>query len=142
VTAGSNISLGAGKSIFASASEKLSIFVHRMGMTLIAASGKVQIQAQNDELELLAKKVVGIISTTDWVNITAKQGIRLTAGNSQFVVSAEGINGFTPGGNTIHAANHGTQGPQSIPAQFPGADLCQTMTNSAAEAGSASVPLA
>jgi Rhs element Vgr protein len=142
LTAGSNISLGAGKSIFASASEKLSIFVHRMGMKLIAASGKVQIQAQNDELELLAKKVVGIISTTDWVNITAKQGIRLTAGNSQFVVSAEGINGFTPGGNTIHAASHGTQGPQSIPAQFPGADLCQTMTNSAAEAGSASVPLA
>jgi type VI secretion system secreted protein VgrG len=141
VTAGDTMSVATGKSLLASVSDKFSLFVHKMGMKLIAASGKVQVQAQNDEMELLAKKVVSIISTTDWINLTAKQGIRLTAGNSKLEISQAGIMGFTPGGNMIHAADHGTMGPQSIPAQFPGADLCSSMTNSAAQAGNASIAL-
>jgi uncharacterized protein (DUF2345 family) len=141
VTAGQNMSIAAGKSLFTSVSEKFSLFVHRMGLKLIAASGKVQVQAQNDELELLAKKVVAIISTTDWVNITAKQGIRLTAGNSQLEVSAKGIVGFTPGENKIHAGSHDTVGPESVPAQFPGSDLCEQVASGAAQSAQASVAL-
>lgn len=140
-TAGRNVSIAAGKSILASASEKFSLFVHRMGMKLIAASGKVQIQAQNDDLELLAKKVVAIISTTDWITLTAKQGIRLNAGNSELVIDANGINGKTPGGNVIYAANHDTVGPQSVPARFPGGDLCSSLSDGASTAGTASADL-
>ncbi|UXU85862.1 type VI secretion system Vgr family protein [Burkholderia sp. S-53] len=141
VTAGDTLSVATGKSFLASISDTFSLFVHKMGMKLIAASGKVQIHAQNDELELLAKKVLSIISTTDWINITAKQGIRLTAGNSRLEVSAQGIVGYTPGENRIHAGSHDTVGPQSVPAQFPGADLCSSLTNGAAQAGSAAVAL-
>jgi type VI secretion system secreted protein VgrG len=142
VTSGEDVSIATGKSFIASATEKVSIFVHRMGMKLIAASGKVQIQAQNDDLELLAKKVVAIISTTDWINITAKQGIRLTAGNSQLVISQDGINGFTPGGNVMHAADHQTVGPQSVPTVFPGIpdNFCERCFLMAARSGSAIVP--
>lgn len=52
----------------------------------------------------IGNNVVAIISTTDWINITAKQGIRLTGGPSQLVISQDGVNGFTPGENTMHAA--------------------------------------
>ncbi|WP_244130887.1 type VI secretion system Vgr family protein [Burkholderia pyrrocinia] len=141
VTAGDSVSVATGKSLFASVSDKFSLFVHKMGMKLIAASGKVQVHAENDELELLAKKVVAIISTTDWINITAKQGIRLTAGNSQLEVSAKGIVGYTPGENKIHAGSHDTVGPQSMPAQFPGSDLCSQLADGAAQAGNASIAL-
>lgn len=141
VTSGENVSIAAGKSLLASVSEKFSLFVHKLGIKLIAASGKVQVRAENDELELLAKKVVSLISTTDWINITAKQGIKLTAGNSQFVISADGLNGFTPGSNLIHAGSHSTMGPQSIPVQFPGADLCSSLSSGAAQAGNASIAL-
>lgn len=141
VTAGQNVSIAAGKSLYTSVSEKFSLFVHRMGMKLVAASGKVQVHAQNDDLELLAKKVVAIISTTDWINITAKQGIRLTAGNSQFEVSAKGIVGYTPGENKVHAGSHDTVGPESVPAQFPGNDLCEQVAGAASQAGQASVAL-
>lgn len=141
VTSGQNVSIAAGKSLFASVSEKFSLFVHRMGMKLIAASGKIQVQAQDDELELLAKKVVAIISTTDWINITAKQGIRLNAGNSELVIDANGINGKTPGSNVIYAASHSTMGPESVPAQFPGNDLCEKVASGAAQSGQASVAL-
>lgn len=141
LTAGQNVSIAAGKSLLASVSDKISLFVHKLGIKLIAASGKVQVHAENDELELLAKKVVSLISTTDWINITAKQGIKLTAGNSQFVISAEGINGFTPGSNLMHAASHATMGPQGMPQQFPGADLCASLSSGAAQAGNASIAL-
>ena len=142
VTPGQNVSIAAGKSLFASASEKFSLFVHRMGMKLIAASGKIQVQAQNDDLELLAKKVVDIISTTDWINITAKQGIRLNAGNSELMIDANGINGKTPGGNVIYAANHSTMGPESVPVVFPGIpdNFCERCFLMAARSGSAIVP--
>nr|WP_258178542.1 DUF2345 domain-containing protein [Burkholderia multivorans] len=141
VTAGESMSVATGKSFFASVSDKFSLFVHKMGMKLVAASGKVQVHAENDELELLAKKVLSIISTTDWINLTAKQGIRLTAGNSQLEVSAKGIVGYTPGENKIHAGSHDTVGPQSVPAQFPGSDLCSQLADGAAQAGNASIAL-
>ena len=113
-----------------------------MGMKLIAASGKVQVQAQNDDLELLAKKVVAIISTTDWITLTAKQGIRLNAGNSELVIDANGINGKTPGANVIHAAAHQTVGPQNVPTVFPNVPdtFCERCLEIAAGSGNALVP--
>ncbi|MCI1015601.1 type VI secretion system tip protein VgrG [Herbaspirillum sp. C7C2] len=140
VTAGSHVSLAAGKSFFASAAEKISLLAYRMGLKLIAASGRVQIQAQNDSMEILAQKVVDIISTRDWINLRAKKGIRLNGGGSELVI-AEGITGFTKGVHHIHAEDHQTFGPQEKPAEFPGARLCSTRNNGAAQAGDASVPL-
>jgi Rhs element Vgr protein len=142
VTSGENVSLAAGKSLFASVSEKLSLFAHRMGMKLIAASGKVQVQAQNDDLELLAKKVVAIISTTDWINITAKQGIRLNAGDSELVINRDGIKGYTLGQNVMHASDHQTVGPKSMPTVFPGLpdSFCERCFELAARSGTAIVP--
>jgi uncharacterized protein (DUF2345 family) len=65
----------------------------------------------------------------------------LTAGNSQFEVSAKGIVGYTPGENKVHAGSHDTVGPESVPAQFPGNDLCEQVAGAASQAGQASVAL-
>ncbi|MDR9838147.1 type VI secretion system Vgr family protein [Herbaspirillum huttiense] len=140
LTAGSHVSLAAGKSFFASAAEKLSLLAYRLGAKLIAASGRVEIQAQNDGMEILAQKVVDIISTRDWINLKAKKGIRLNGGGSELVI-AEGITGFTQGAHHVHASDHQTLGPQAKPAEFPGAQLCPSRASGAAQSGSASVAL-
>ncbi|BEV16754.1 type VI secretion system tip protein VgrG [Herbaspirillum sp. DW155] len=140
LTAGSHVSVTAGKSFFASAAEKLSLLAYRLGAKLIAASGRVEIQAQNDGMEILAQKVVDIISTRDWINLKAKKGIRLNGGGSELVI-AEGITGFTQGAHHVHAADHQTLGPQAKPAEFPGAQLCPSRASGAAQSGSASVAL-
>jgi type VI secretion system secreted protein VgrG len=128
LTTGGHVSLAAGKSFYASIKEKWSVFVHKLGIKLIAASGKVQIQAQSDDMELLAQKVLDIISTTDWINLKAKKGVRINGGGSELVISADGIKGYTPGGHEMHAANHQTFPPQNRPIQFPGQlpdhDIC------------------
>ncbi|WP_186106134.1 type VI secretion system Vgr family protein [Burkholderia gladioli] len=141
ITAGDTMAVAAGKSLLASVSDRFSVFVHRMGMRLVAASGQVRIEAQNDDLELLARKVVAIVSTTDWITLTAKQGIRLTAGGSQLEVSAKGIVGYTAGENLIHASSHDTAAGQNIPTRFPGKDLCAHLAVDAGRAGSSSIVL-
>jgi type VI secretion system secreted protein VgrG len=142
LSAGCNVSVAAGKSLYASVAQKFSLFVHQLGMKLIAASGKVQIQAQTDDIELLAQKVLDIISTTGWINLKAKEGIRLNGGGTELVLSAEGIKGFTTGVSHVHAADHQTMGPESVAVQFPGAKVCPSRTASAAQSGGAAVPLA
>lgn len=142
LSAGSNLSVATGKSLYASVAYKFSLFVHQLGMKLIAASGKIQIQAQTDDLELLAQKVLDIISTTGWINLKAKEGIRLNGGGTELVLSAEGIKGFTAGVSHVHAGDHQTMGPESVAVQFPGAKVCPSRTASAAQSGGAAVPLA
>jgi type VI secretion system secreted protein VgrG len=118
--AGAHVSVVAGQSLFASVAQKFSLFVHQLGMKLIAASGKVQIQAQTDEMELLAQKVLEIISTTGWINLKAKEGIRLNGGGTELVLSAAGIKGMTGGDSHFHAADHQTFPKQQRKIQFAG----------------------
>jgi type VI secretion system secreted protein VgrG len=119
LTTGAHVGVAVGKSLFMSVSNAFSLFVHQLGIKLIAASGKVRIEAQSDNVEITAKKGVEIMSTTDWINVTAKEGIRLTAGGTQLEISAAGIRGFTNGQFLVHAASHATDGPQGKSSGFP-----------------------
>lgn len=141
LTAGAHVSVVAGKSLYASVAHKFSLFVHQMGMKLIAASGKVHIQAQTDDMELLAQKVLDIISTKGWINLMAKEGVRINGGGTELVINAEGIKGFTKGVHHVHAADHQTMGPQDVPAKFPGAKVCGARAAGAAQSGNATVPV-
>jgi type VI secretion system secreted protein VgrG len=46
-------------------------------MKLIAASGKITVQAHDDDIQLIANKVLSLISQSDWVDIRGKKGVRL-----------------------------------------------------------------
>ncbi|WP_296224474.1 DUF2345 domain-containing protein, partial [Ralstonia sp. UBA689] len=89
------------------------------GIKLVAASGKVHIEAQRDEMELVAERVLKLMSTKDWIDAKAKQGIRLNGGGSVVEISAEGVVVYTAGKHEVHAASHQTLGPQSKGAGFP-----------------------
>ncbi|WP_375508231.1 type VI secretion system Vgr family protein [uncultured Caballeronia sp.] len=119
ITTGGNVGVATGNSFFASARNQFSLFVHKLGIKLIAASGNVRIEAQSDAIEIIANRVVEIMSMTDWINLKANQGIRLNGGGTELEISAKGILGFTDGQFLVHASDHGTPGPQSMPVQFP-----------------------
>jgi type VI secretion system secreted protein VgrG len=53
---GQSTHIATGKSLIASVTEKLSLFVQNAGMKLFAAKGKIEIQAQSDNIELTAQK--------------------------------------------------------------------------------------
>jgi len=87
ITAGMNLSIATGDSLLASVTNAFRLFVHKAGMRLIAAAGKVHIQAQSDDITAVANKVLTLISESDWVDIRGKKGVRLHGGDSMFEVS-------------------------------------------------------
>ncbi|MES2739625.1 MAG: type VI secretion system Vgr family protein [Pseudomonadota bacterium] len=87
LTAGQNLSLAAGDSMFASVRQAFRLFVHKAGMKLIAAAGKITIQAQSDDLDIIANKVLFIMSQSDWIQMTAKKGIRMQVGEQMLEIS-------------------------------------------------------
>jgi type VI secretion system secreted protein VgrG len=104
------------------AAHGLSLFSNEGGAKVITAAGKIQVQAQSDGMELLAKRVLDIISTSDWINIRAKQGIRINGGGSELVIDGQGITGHTGGKHEMYAATHQTFGSRGAAAD-PGREF-------------------
>jgi uncharacterized protein (DUF2345 family) len=119
LTTGGHIGIATGRSLFATVSQGLKLFVHKLGIKMVAATGDVRIEAQEDNIEIVARKVIEIMSTGDWINLKAKEGIRINGGGSELEISANGIIGFTEGKFHVHAADHQTPGPESRPLSLP-----------------------
>ncbi|WP_229487940.1 DUF2345 domain-containing protein [Pseudoduganella lutea] len=77
ISSGKSLSMASVDSLFASVGKSFRLFVHNAGMKLIAAAGKVTVEAQSNEVEIIANKVLKLLSETDWVEIRGKKGIRL-----------------------------------------------------------------
>jgi type VI secretion system secreted protein VgrG len=101
------------------AAHGVSIFANDGGMKHIAARGDMRTEAQDGSIELLAKKVMDLISTTDWINIKARKGVCLYGGGSELRISADGIIGKTTGNSYMYAADHQTFAKQATQVQFP-----------------------
>lgn len=87
ISSSENLSMASRKGLFASVGEAFRLFVHRAGMKLVAASGKVTLQAQTEDVEIIASKVVALLSESDWVTIRGKKGVRIQGGQHVFEVS-------------------------------------------------------
>lgn len=138
---GGDTTLSAGASALLRASQDISVFANQGDIKLVTAMGKVKVQSQDESMELLARKVLEIISNTDWITIKAKLGVRINGGGTELVLSADGIKGYSSGKHEMHAADHQTFPAQNKPVEFPGAQPCATRTAGAAQDGSASVPV-
>ena len=119
ITAGKHVSVSTGRSFFASALERVSLFAHKLGMRLIAGHGKIEIQAQSDGIDVLADKVLRIISAKERVEITAAEEILLTGGGSFIQINKSGITEGTQGDFIVHAKNRKMTGPDSMNVPIP-----------------------
>ncbi len=119
VSSGEDVNVATGKSLVASISEKLSLFVYRAGMKLFAARGKVEVQAQSDEMALTAEKDVKITSTEGRVEINAANGILLNSGGGYIRIEGGNIDVHGPGKIDIKGAQHVFGGPASLDAAMP-----------------------
>ena len=119
-TAGKNADISVVKDFFIGVGNTLSVFVRKLGMKLIANQGPVQVQAQNDLMELLARKEISIVSTEDEINIIAKKKITLNGGGSYIRLDANGIESATVGDYRTKAGYYERQQKASAkPAMAP-----------------------
>ncbi|MBN6735938.1 type VI secretion system tip protein VgrG [Burkholderia multivorans] len=117
VASGQSVHVAAGKSLIASIGQKLSLFVQNAGMKLFAGKGKVEIQAQSDNVEVTAQKAVKVVSATDKIEIAADQGILLTSGGAYIRIKDGNVEVHAPGKVDIKGASHTFAGPASM--QYP-----------------------
>lgn len=108
IVSGAATVLASGETTSLRSVQALSLFANEGGIKLTAASGQMSLQAQDDQLQILAKKVVEIISNEDWVIINAKKGVRINGGGTELELSANGIRGYTSGAHEIYASDHQT----------------------------------
>ncbi len=119
VTTGGHFSASTGKSFMVSALDKVSLFAHKLGMRLFAGQGKLEIQAQSDDLQIIAAKVLQIISTQKSIHLTAPEEITLAAGGSYIRIDKNGIEEGTKGKWIARAASHSMTGASSLEPPLP-----------------------
>ncbi|MDH0666713.1 type VI secretion system Vgr family protein, partial [Acinetobacter junii] len=105
-SASGSINLSAQKNIIGHAQDKISLFAAQKGFRAYAAKGKLELQAQDDAIEAIAKKVIKLISTEDKIEITSPKEIVLTAGGSQLKINADGVFSTTGGKFESKAGQH------------------------------------
>lgn len=118
-SAGADTDMGVVKRLFIGVGEGLSLFVRKMGIKIIANQGPITIQAQNDQLQLLARQGLEITSTEDEISIVAKKKITLNAGGSYITLDPYKIELGTNGDFVVKAADFAYNGPASMKADHP-----------------------
>ncbi len=97
VTVGRDCSVSAGRSYHASVRGSISLFAYEQGIKFMAAKGRVDIQAQSDQMALAALKDLTISSTDGRVVITASKEVWIGAGGSYIQINGSGIINGSPG---------------------------------------------
>ncbi|MDN0075984.1 type VI secretion system tip protein TssI/VgrG [Crenobacter sp. SG2303] len=103
--------------------QHISLFVagvkDAVSLKLIAAKGKVQLQAQSDAMELTADKDITITSCKGKVLISAKQDILLTSGGGYIKLSGGNIDIHCPSTVSVKGAEHALSGPTRMDWALP-----------------------
>ncbi|MBA4706850.1 type VI secretion system Vgr family protein [Aquitalea aquatica] len=153
ISAGTNLNLIAqrdsnhttGRRWLHNVGQHISLFVagvkDQIALKLIAAKGKVQVQAQSDAMEITADKDVTITSCKDKIMVNAKQEILLTAGGGYIRIAGGNIEVHCPGTVTVKGASHDLSGPTSLNAPMPElkVKMCEMRARAAAAGGDAVV---
>lgn len=120
LVSGQSLQVASGKSLIASVTEKISLFVQNAGIKLFAAKGKIDIQAQSDDIGITAQKKVTILSATDVVQIAAKQELLLACGGAYIRLTSDGnIEIHAPKNIDIKGAQHSFAGPAQLDVSDP-----------------------
>ncbi|WP_223852313.1 type VI secretion system Vgr family protein [Acinetobacter seifertii] len=118
-SAGDSINISTQKNLIAHAQNKITFFAAQQGARLYAGKGKVEIQAQGDGADLIARKGIQIISTEDKIAINASKEIVITAGSSQIKINGSGIFPVTGGKFEVKAGQHVFMGGASATQNLP-----------------------
>lgn len=142
LTAGGNVDVGAMRGFTVVAGELISFFARKMGIKLFA-KGKIDIQAQGDELALSALKDVTVTSTNGKLILTAKDEVWIGAGGSYIKINGSRIENGTSGDIIEKTASWDidSSGSSTRTAALPVGQDCSVPRQNAASRHEALVPM-
>ncbi|MBD8165631.1 DUF2345 domain-containing protein, partial [Erwinia persicina] len=141
LTAGGNTEISALKRIALVAKKAVVVFAHELGMKLVAAAGKIEMQAQTGGIDITAVKGLTITSTEDEILITAKKKITLQCGGSYLTIDPTKIEHGTNGDFKVKSADFDYAGPAKLGVPYPKFTACESTASEAASQGDATLSL-
>lgn len=140
-TAAGNTEISSLKRMVLFAKKKMVLFAHELGMKLVSAAGKIEIQAQTGEVDIIAQKGLNITSTNDEIIISAKKKITLQSGSSYITIEGSQIEHGTSGDFNVKSSNLQYMDAATLNMPYPQFTACESMASEAAQQGSGIVPL-
>jgi type VI secretion system secreted protein VgrG len=131
ISAGTNLDLVAqrdtnqtsGRRWIHNVGQHISLFVagvkDKVALKLIAAKGKIQMQAQSDDIEITADKNVKITACKEKIEIAAGAEVLFTAGGGYIRLKGGNIEIHCPGEVSIKGGSHELSGPASLKPALP-----------------------
>ncbi|WP_153075195.1 type VI secretion system Vgr family protein [Paraburkholderia bonniea] len=119
LTAGRHVDVSAAKRFTLAAGDLISFCAHKLGIKLFAAKGKVEIQAQSDELDLFALKQLHVSSAEQDVLVSGKRRVILASGGARVTLENGSIEICCPGDFRVKAATFRFEGPASLSTPLP-----------------------
>jgi type VI secretion system secreted protein VgrG len=104
-----NTQLSVGRKLLARVSDSISLFAHRLGIKLIAASGKLELQTHADDIELTSSKRI-VLTATEEIVLQAPR-IRVVAQGAQVDIGGGAITQQSSGEHTIKSSKFAHIGP-------------------------------
>ena len=120
VTAGQDTSVNVVKKFSLAVGEKLSMFVRKLGIQMVAGAGDITTQAQRGAMHMLSQNDFTMASTDGQLNGSARQGIQLVCGGGGIRVSPDGlVTIFSPTGIELKGPSLKYDGPESAQVTVP-----------------------
>lgn len=116
-----NTQLSTGRKLLMHAMQSVSLFAHKLGMKLIAASGKLEIQAHDDDIELTSAKRILLVASDEIVIQTPKltivtQGAQAEFGGGQITQQCSGLYAVKSASVAFSGGGDGSVPDLSLPA--------------------------
>ncbi|MBJ8678926.1 type VI secretion system tip protein VgrG [Citrobacter freundii] len=141
VTSGADIDVSVAKKFRLGVKETISLFAQWMGIKIFASKGKVEIQAQGDAMDLLAKKTLSIASKDEQVIITAATELVLSCGGAYIRLKDGEIEVGAPGNVRVKSIGIQKMAPATLNASIELPDPCATAIDAAGGTQSPTVTL-
>ncbi|OSI13820.1 DUF2345 domain-containing protein, partial [Neisseria dumasiana] len=126
---GGDTDISAGRNFTAHAVGSVNLFAQSKGAKLQANQGKVEIQAQNDEMQINALKDATITSSAGKVIVAAKDEILLTSGGGYIKIKDGNIELGCPKMVWVKCARFQVMGPSSVSFPLHNIPPLQTFSN-------------
>ncbi|ENC3701117.1 type VI secretion system tip protein VgrG [Escherichia coli] len=114
IMSGDNTDISAGQSFTVVAEGAVSLLSRNQGMQLLSAKGRVNIQAQSDDLSMSSQQNLDIQSSEGKVTVSANQELILACGGAYIKLSGGNIELGCPGQILLKSTNMQKMGPTSL----------------------------
>ncbi|MEG0203480.1 MAG: type VI secretion system tip protein VgrG [Citrobacter sp.] len=141
VTSGADADVSVAKKFRLGVKETISLFAQWMGIKIFASKGKVEIQAQGDAMDLMAKKTLSIASKDEQVIITAATELVLSCGGAFIRLKDGEIEVGAPGNVRVKSIGIQKMAPATLNASIELSDPCSTAIDAAGGTQSPTVTL-